>query len=175
MLAPSCKLVRDTSDQLCVPRSTPILCTLSKSDRMVLIMRSPFGYTPVQPECPEMLSSSGLLIKMWQLTKAYGVTRNELKIHVICYITLLCRGVGPPPNECPRYDTKQSDGEVPVLLEHWVMQSKSLLPLHPGPLWPGVVAPDRVLSMGQIELTAYWIVWIRTFWLNWIVWNRNVF
>ena len=27
----------------------------------------------------------------------------------------------------------------------------SLLSL-PGPLWPGVVAPDRVLSMGQIEL-----------------------
>ena len=27
-----------------------------------------------------------LLIKMWQLAKAYGVTRNEPKIHVICYI-----------------------------------------------------------------------------------------
>ena len=29
---------------------------------------------------------------MWQLAKAYGVTRNEPKIHVICYITpsLLC-------------------------------------------------------------------------------------
>ena len=25
------------------------------------------------------------------------------------------------------------------------------LPLLPGPLWPGVVVPDRVLSMGQIE------------------------
>ena len=21
----------------------------------------------------------------------------------------------------------------------------------------------------------YWIVWIRTLWLNWIAWNRNVF
>ena len=28
---------------------------------------------------------------------------------------LLCRGV-TPPNECPGYDTKQYDGEVPVLL-----------------------------------------------------------
>ena len=31
---------------------------------------------------------------------------------------LLCRRVRPhPPNECPGYDTKQSDGEVPVMLE----------------------------------------------------------
>ena len=32
------------------------------------------------------------------------------------------------------------------------MQSTPSLPLLPGPLWPGVVAPDRVLSMDQIEL-----------------------
>ena len=25
----------------------------------------------------------------------------------------LCRGVRTPPNECPRYDTKQSDGDIP--------------------------------------------------------------
>ena len=30
--------------------------------------------------------------------------------------------------------------------------STPLLPSLPGPLKPGVVAPDRVLSMGQIEL-----------------------
>ena len=29
---------------------------------------------------------------------------------------LLCR---PPPNECPGYDTKQPDGEVPTVLELW--------------------------------------------------------
>ena len=29
---------------------------------------------------------------------------------------LLCKGVRPlPNNECPRYDTKQSNGESPVL------------------------------------------------------------
>ena len=28
-----------------------------------------------------------------------------------------------PTNECPRYDTKQSDGEVPAMLELWGMQS----------------------------------------------------
>ena len=32
------------------------------------------------------------------------------------------------------------------------MCSTPLLPSLPGPLKPGVVAPDRVLSMGQIEL-----------------------
>ena len=54
----------------------------------------------------------------------------------------------PPPNECPGYDTKQSDGVVPVMLELWGMQSTPSLPSLPGPLWPGVVAPDRALSMG---------------------------
>ena len=60
-----------------------------------------------------------------------------------------------PPNECPRYDTKRSDGEVPVMLKLSGMQSTPLLPLLQGPLWPRVVAPDRTLSMGQIDLTAY--------------------
>ena len=32
------------------------------------------------------------------------------------------------------------------------MQRASALLLFPGPLWPGVVAPDRVLSMAYIEL-----------------------
>ena len=55
---------------------------------------------------------------------------------------------GNPPNECPAYDTKQSDGEVPAVLELWGMRSTPSLPSLPGPLWPGVVAPDRALSMG---------------------------
>ena len=50
------------------------------------------------------------------------------------------------------YDSKQSDGEVSVMLELWGMQSSLLLLSLPGSLWVGVVAPDRVLSMGQIEL-----------------------
>ena len=53
-----------------------------------------------------------------------------------------------PPNECPGYDTKQSDGEVPVMLGPWGIQSTPSLPLLPGPLWPGVVPPDRALLMG---------------------------
>ena len=43
------------------------------------------------------------------------------------------------PNECPGYDTKQSDDEAPVL-ELWRMLRTFSLPLLPGQLWPGVVA-----------------------------------
>ena len=70
-------------------------------------------------------------------------------------------------NECPGYDTKQSDGEASVKLELWGMQSTPLLASLPGPLWPGVVAPDEVLSLGQIEFNY-------VFKLNWIVFNRSV-
>ena len=60
----------------------------------------------------------------------------------------------PHLNECLGYDTKQSDGEIPVMLELWGKWSTTSLPSLPGPLWPGVVAHDRVLSMGQIELNC---------------------
>ena len=69
--------------------------------------------------------------------------------------------------------------------------STPLLPSLPGPLWPEMVAPDRVLFMSQIELDcilmANWIVWKELFLhlavckqktiliVNWIVWNRTVF
>ena len=59
-----------------------------------------------------------------------------------------CRGVPPLPNKCPGYDTKQSDGEVPVMQELRGTWSTRSLPSLPGPLWPRVVAPDRALSMG---------------------------
>ena len=38
------------------------------------------------------------------------------------------------------------------MLVLWGIRSTPLLPLLPVPLWPAVAAPDRVLSMGQIEL-----------------------
>ena len=47
------------------------------------------------------------------------------------------------PNKCPGYDAKQTDANVPVMLELWGMWSTPLLPLLPGPLWPGVIAPDK--------------------------------
>ena len=68
----------------------------------------------------------------------------------------LCRGVRPPPpNECPKYDIKQSDGEAPAL-ELWGRRSTPSLSLLPRPLLPGLVAPDRVLPMGQILQAIIW-------------------
>ena len=64
----------------------------------------------------------------------------------------LCRVVRTPSNKYLGYDGKQSDGEALVDLELWRMQITPLLPSLPVPLWPEVVAPDRVLSMGQMEL-----------------------
>ena len=40
------------------------------------------------------------------------------------------------------------------MLELWGMWSIPSLASLPGPLCPGVVAPDRVLSMSQIELNS---------------------
>ena len=40
-----------------------------------------------------------------------------------------------PPNEEQGCDTKQYEGETPVMLELWGMRSTPLLPLLPGPLW----------------------------------------
>ena len=82
-------------------------------------------------------------------------------------------------------DTTLNNGGVSVMLELWEMQSTPSLPSLLGSLWPGVVAPDRVLSMGRIELncilTLNWIVWIgnvadveTVLTLNWMVWNRTV-
>ena len=58
------------------------------------------------------------------------------------------------PNKCPDNDIKQFDGEVLVILELWGIQSTPSLPLLPGPLCPGVVATDRVVSVDQIELNC---------------------
>ena len=47
-------------------------------------------------------------------------------------------------SECPAYNIKHSDGKAPTL-ERWEMWSTPSLLLLPGPLWPGVVSPDKVL------------------------------
>ena len=104
-----------------------------------------------------------------------------------CYISLtiqlntshlfglhLCRRVRPSPSSVLDYYTKQSDGDVPVIMELWGIQSIPSMPSLRGPLWSGVLAPDssiwapdRVLSMGQIELSCVLL-------LNCITWNRTV-
>ena len=70
---------------------------------------------------------------------------------------LLYRGVRHHPNECHGNDTKQSSRECRVSLHCHHSQ------VHSGP----EIAPDRVLSIGQIELNCALM-------LNWIVWNRTV-
>ena len=69
----------------------------------------------------------------------------------------LCRGVRPS-KKYSGYDTKQSDGEVLVMLELWGIRSTSSLPSLRGPLWPGMVALDWVYSIGQIELNSLLIL-----------------
>ena len=44
------------------------------------------------------------------------------------------------------------------MLELWGMISPSSLPSLPGPHWLRAVAPDRVLSMGQIELNCVFMI-----------------
>ena len=44
------------------------------------------------------------------------------------------------------------------MLKLWGMWSNSSLPSLPGQLWLVVVAPDRVLSMGLIELNCVLIL-----------------
>ena len=53
-----------------------------------------------------------------------------------------------PPTSVPNMRLNKSDGEALVMLEHWGTRSTPLLPLHSGPLWPGVVAPNTVILMG---------------------------
>ena len=53
------------------------------------------------------------------------------------------------------------------MLELWGIRSTYALPSLPGPLWSEVEAPDRVLSMDQIELNCVLM-------LNWIACNRIV-
>ena len=60
----------------------------------------------------------------------------------------LCSRVRASLKECPENDTKQANGDIPVMLELWWQQSTPSLPSFPGPLWPRVVALDKAHSMG---------------------------
>ena len=103
-----------------------------------------------------------------QNTNFLDYVLNELTFNLSCSVIWGCRihrlhlwsGVRPSPNECLVYDTKQSDAEVPVMLELWGMRSISSLPSTSGQIWPGVVAPDRVVSMGQREVNCVMPNWI---------------
>ena len=108
---------------------------------------------------------SSLTLKYWLWSSSSGLL-SQLGLCDTLTVPLL-RGKIPLPNKCCRYDTKQSDGEIPVMLELWRMQSTLSLRSLSGPLWLRVVALDRVLSMGWLELICILM-------LNWIFWNRTV-
>ena len=50
------------------------------------------------------------------------------------YILFMAQTSETPSNECPGYETKQSDGETPVILERWGMWSTPSLSSLTGPL-----------------------------------------
>ena len=62
----------------------------------------------------------------------------------------LQRGKTPPHIQCPRYDTKASDGEASSLLL-WGMWFTIYICHCSQVHCPGVVTPEKVLSKGQFE------------------------
>ena len=92
-------------------------------------------------------------VKLWLF---YTNTWNYLKprrLHLLNTLTASLRRSETPLASTSFLDITQSDGEAPALeiCGMWCIPS---LPLLPCPLWPGVVAPDRVLSIVQIEQTV---------------------
>ena len=98
------------------------------------------GEVPVL-ELWEVWSTPSLPLKTISLYTKPLKTTQKCKAQLT---SLLGGGVIPPPNEYPGYDLKQSDGEAPVMLKLWGMQSTPSVPLLPGSLWPRVVAPDMI-------------------------------
>ena len=65
------------------------------------------------------------------------------------------------------------------MLELWEMQSTPLSLLLPGPLWPGVVAPDMgpIYGLNRVKQSLAFTVFMHlncVFMLNWIIWNKTV-
>ena len=79
----------------------------------------------------------------------YHITVSPVSWRI--YRPHLCREVRPPPAISVLDMTKTSYG-VASVLELWGIWSTASLPLLSSPLWPEVIAPDWVLSMGWIEL-----------------------
>ena len=90
--------------------------------------------------------------------KFYCPVGSGCRIHWLFF----CRGVSPPLEEYPEYDTKQSDGEVPVMLELWGMWSTPSWLLIPGPPFPGVVAPDKgpIYGLNRTNCICYILMYM---------------
>ena len=90
-------------------------------------------------------------VRLWWFKEGKTSTVKIKIFSIFCTVSgsFQQRGKTTTANECPEY--KQSDGGVPVMLELRGMRSTSSLPSLSSSLWPGVVAHDRILSMGQIK------------------------
>ena len=115
-----------------------------------------------------------LFTQFSELSNLSTTYRKWCKLNLTCPVgwsckihrLLLCRGVRP--TQRVSWIWHKSDGEIPVILDLWGMHSTPSVPSLPGPLCLGEVAPDRFLSIGQIELNNVLM-------LSWIVWNWTVF
>ena len=84
--------------------------------------------------CGQMIDRGKALFKHWSLSSFSTISNSPVGWGCRIHLLHLCREVRHPlPNECPGYNTKQPDGEAPVL-ELWGMWSTSSLPLLSGPL-----------------------------------------
>ena len=71
---------------------------------------------------------------------------EDKPVHMLLLTDVLLRGINPSVIVLAtrvnffntKYDTKQSDGNVPVMMKFWGMWSTPLLPLLPGPPWTGL-------------------------------------
>ena len=144
---------------------------VSPSDTAVIPRTPPNFLVVVVGSYPSPVSRPTKLNYMLKLLRSTQIP-NFFIHHIISLVNWssrihqlhLCKGVKhSSPQWMSWYDIKESDGEAPVMLELWGMWNTPLL-LLPGPLWPGVVPLERVLSMGHIE-------WLMP---NWIDWNKTV-
>ena len=100
---------------------------------------------PTNQDRCEVFSQDSALIE----TLAGG-SIHQMRLVDVCYKFVVQSSWQRTPllNECPANDTKQSDGEVLIILELRGRQSTPSLPSLSGPQEPGVIAPSGALSMG---------------------------
>ena len=102
-----------------------------------------------------------LVSQQWCADRPKYIVKHQLKLclarsaRAVEYTDYISANGLDFPNECPGYDNQQSDGGAPVMMELRGIRNTPLLPSLPGTLWAGMVAPDRVLSMGKIELKLF--------------------
>ena len=88
----------------------------------------------------------------WSISKMHLMVKSQFWIAQLTeaakYTDFISAEVEASHHEFLECDTKQSDGEAPIMLDFGGMWSTPSLPSLTGLLWHGVVAPDRVLSIG---------------------------